>query len=179
MREWASHRGPAGIRLASSAVFMVGILLSGCRGSGSDGDSFLQMDLAISPTPPGVGPARLMITLHDTAGTPVSGARIQVEGNMSHAGMVPVVDTANMSEPGHYLVRSFPFNMAGDWILTVDVTLPDGRTVSFHEETSVTSVPPGLSPDTGAEGAAPDSHGSGSHGAESSPRAGSQGGEKP
>ena len=57
------------------------------------------MELGNSPTPPAVGPARLIISLTDSAGVPVEGARVVVEGNMSHAGMVPVVDTALAEDP--------------------------------------------------------------------------------
>ena len=105
----------------------------GCRGEAPGADPGLSLVLAISPTPPGVGPARLLITLRDSSGGLIEGARIEVEGNMSHAGMVPVLDTAQAQEPGRYAVPDFRFTMAGDWILTVRATLPDGRKTEIQK----------------------------------------------
>jgi hypothetical protein len=56
---------------------------------------------------------------------------------MSHAGMVPVVDTAVAEDPGRYGISGFEFTMAGDWILTVEATLPDGRRAQIDRPTSV------------------------------------------
>ncbi len=134
--------------LAPMTSLLAVALLAGCRGEAPPGDPSLVMELGISPTPPGVGPARLIITLEDTAGAPISGADIVVEGNMSHAGMAPVLDTARMESPGRYLVEDFRFTMAGDWVLTLEATLPDGRVTVLREETNVMSPPPGVSPDS-------------------------------
>lgn len=132
------------------ACVLVG--LPGCRGEPVPGDPSLRLELAIAPTPPGVGAARIIILLSDTAGTPIPGASIRVEGNMSHAGMVPVVDTAEAVAPGRYAVPEFHFNMAGEWVLSARATLPDGRWTVARLPTSVLAAPPGIRPDTG-EGA--------------------------
>lgn len=118
-------------------LLLPALLLGGCRGEMEAGDSGLALDVAISPTPPSVGPARLIISLVDSAGTPLDGAEILVEGNMSHAGMAPVVDTALAEGPGKYGVPSFGFTMAGDWVLTLRATLPDGRWVQMDVPTRV------------------------------------------
>lgn len=122
-------------------IVCLGAGLSGCRGGEDAGDPELVIDLAISPTPPGVGPARLIITLEDTSGTPLDGARIVVEGNMSHAGMVPVLDTASADMGGRYYVPAFDFTMAGDWVLTVEAMLPDGRASRIQKSLRVTRTP--------------------------------------
>jgi len=135
-----SLRSPAGIRfpiLLLQLLLLPLLLLAACRGEMETGDSGLALDVAISPTPPVVGPARLIISLEDSTGTPVDGAEILVEGNMSHAGMVPVVDTAQAEGPGRYAIPEFQFTMAGDWILTLRATLPDGRWVSAQRPTNV------------------------------------------
>jgi hypothetical protein len=44
-----------------------------------------------------------------------------MEGNMSHAGMVPVFADASEIEPGRYQA-TMRLSMAGDWIVTVHVT---------------------------------------------------------
>ena len=101
------------------------------------GDPGFSLEVAISPTPPAVGPARLVITLTDSTGAPVEGAEIVVEGNMSHAGMVPIVDTADVEDPGRYGISDFGFSMAGDWVLTLEAKLPDGRMVRTRSSTNV------------------------------------------
>jgi hypothetical protein len=111
--------------------------LSACRGDVDTGDPELSLDLAISPTPPAVGTARLIITLSDSGGLPFEGAEVVVEGNMSHAGMVPVLDTAVAEDPGRYGISDFKFTMAGDWVLTVQATLPDGRRARIERSTNV------------------------------------------
>lgn len=136
------HLFPGG--RASLALLALLTLSMACRGEGPGGDPSLVLQLGISPTPPAVGPARLIITLEDTAGTGIADALIVVEGNMTHAGMLPVVDTARMQSPGHYSVPDFGFTMAGDWILTLDATLPDGRRTSLQKASGVVSaVTPG------------------------------------
>ena len=118
-----------------SAVMTMAVV--GCRGDFDTGDPGLVLSIAISPTPPMVGDARLIISLSDTSGAPVGGARIEVEGNMSHAGMVPVVDTALAEAPGRYGITDYTFTMAGDWYLDVRATLPDGRWVSARKPVNV------------------------------------------
>jgi hypothetical protein len=63
-------------------------------------------------------------------GIGVSGASGTVTGDMTHAGMIPVIRTANEQEPGRYLAADFEFDMGGDWFVTADITLPDGTRAS-------------------------------------------------
>lgn len=121
--------------LLAFAVFLV--FGWGCRGHLDTGDPGLVLSVAISPTPPPMGEARLIISLVDSAGSPVDEALIVVEGNMSHAGMVPVVDTAQAEDPGRYGISDFHFTMAGDWFLDLHATLPDGRWVRTRKSVNV------------------------------------------
>lgn len=91
-------------------------------------DFLVQHD--VSPSPPGVGrPATVSLKVIDfLASKPVSGARIQLEGNMSHAGMTPVFAEAQEAEPGRYRA-TLEFTMAGDWVVLVHAALPDGRKI--------------------------------------------------
>lgn len=139
-------RGPAPSR--TLLVILTTMAMVGCRGPRDAGDPTLTMEVGISPTPPAVGPAQILVTLHDTAGAPVDEALVTVEGNMSHAGMVPVVDTAHATDPGRYMVRDFDFTMAGDWVLTVQADLPDGRTARLDYGTTVMGPPSTLPADT-------------------------------
>jgi hypothetical protein len=125
----------------SLLALLVLLPLGGCREAEPPGDPGMILELAISPTPPAVGPARLIISLRDTLGNPLDGADVQVEGNMNHAGMVPVTGTALVQGPGLYVLPDFRFTMAGGWILTVTARLPDGREASTRRTTNVVGAP--------------------------------------
>ncbi|HXW01639.1 MAG TPA: FixH family protein [Anaerolineae bacterium] len=100
-------------------------LLAGCRRSGQD-LADVRVDLVINPNPPQVGEATLTLTLSDSAGQSISGAEVEFEGNMSHAGMAPTLTQAPEVAPGRY-EAPLQFNMAGDWFILVRAALPDGR----------------------------------------------------
>lgn len=87
----------------------------------------------VSPQPPRTGQVTITLGLTDTSGTPVTGARIKLEGNMSHAGMAPVFADAKEIEPGRY-DSNMELSMAGDWQVSVRVALPDGRQVEREFE---------------------------------------------
>lgn len=81
--------------------------------------------VALAATPPAVGPAVVEVRPLLDEG-PVGGATVQVVGDMTHAGMAPVQAEALPAEDGTYRTEDFAFTMAGDWLLSVDVTYPDG-----------------------------------------------------
>ena len=86
---------------------------------------------------PALGPATVNIyVLKDNGG--VSGATVEVTGDMTHAGMVPVIAEAKEVGAGLYQTDGFEFTMAGDWILTAEVAYPDGEKA---EDTLALSVP--------------------------------------
>jgi hypothetical protein len=66
--------------------------------------------------------------LRDAYDRPIVGARVELEGNMSHAGMVPVFAQATEIEPGLYQA-DLEFTMGGDWFILVRADLPDGRSM--------------------------------------------------
>lgn len=72
----------------------------------------------------GLVPVRVSI---DESGAGVRGASVEVIGEMTHAGMVPVVARARQVGPGEYLADEFEFTMAGDWILSAEVSLEKGQ----------------------------------------------------
>ena len=67
----------------------------------------------------------------------MTGARIKLEGNMSHAGMAPVFADAKEIQPGRYQAN-MELSMAGDWYVSVRVTLADGR--QFDREIEIKGV---------------------------------------
>ena len=78
----------------------------------------------VSPQPPRVGQVEIRLRIADASRKPLTGARIRLEGNMSHAGMSPVfVDTIEVA-PGEYRAN-MDLSMAGDWIILVHLTLRD------------------------------------------------------
>lgn len=88
----------------------------------------ITVEKAISPEPPRVGPATITFKLADARMKPVSGARVTLEADMSHAGMAPLFGEAKEIEPGEYQA-DFRFAMAGDWIVLLHVRLPSGQTL--------------------------------------------------
>lgn len=93
----------------------------------------------ITPQPPRVGPVTIALNIKDTSSAPLAGAHLNLEANMSHAGMAPVFAEAGETTPGRY--RSvMELSMAGDWHVTVHVTLPDGRKLDHDFE--ITGVEP-------------------------------------
>ena len=73
-----------------------------------------------------VGPAVIEAIVNRADGSPVSGATARVRGDMSHAGMTPVLCSTREVSQGRYLSEGFEFTMAGDWIITFEGTGPAG-----------------------------------------------------
>jgi hypothetical protein len=115
------------LRLAAVACACVLSALA-CRLTEPTPDFLVQHD--VTPSPPGVGrPATVSLKVVDfLASKPVSGARIRLEGNMTHPGMTPVFAEAKEAEPGRYRA-TIEFTMAGDWVVLVHAALPDGRQI--------------------------------------------------
>ncbi len=117
--------------ISSHRTWLLGLLMvlavASCGRGGKDLTD-VAVELAIEPDPPQIGPATLTVTLHDASGQPISGAVVELEGNMSHAGMVPVLAQASEGAPGRYQAV-LEFTMGGDWFILVRADLPDGRSM--------------------------------------------------
>ncbi len=74
---------------------------------------------------PRVGTVPVVVYLLED-GEGVSGATVEITGDMTHAGMAPVTARAEETEPGLYRAEGFEFTMAGDWLLSAAATLPSG-----------------------------------------------------
>jgi hypothetical protein len=137
-------RPGTGIPLLPLVLVLLLPLLGGCRGDTAAGElAGYRVSVSLAPTPPVVGTNLVVLTLEDPAGEPVEDARVELEGTMSHAGMVPVRAPAQEAGEGRYRLEDFTFTMGGDWILLVHVTLPDGRSGTLERTTSVVSAPGG------------------------------------
>lgn len=111
-----------------ASLIILSFLLGSCRRSTQQNREapHVNMSLAVEPEAPTVGPATLLITLTDADGNPINGAALEIRGDMSHAGMEPVLASAEAGQTGIY-EAPFEWTMAGDWIVTVTASLPDGR----------------------------------------------------
>lgn len=94
----------------------------------------------ISPQPPGIGPATVTLKVTNDKGQAIAGAKINLEGSMTHAGMVPVFAEAVEVAPGRYQAP-LEFTMSGDWVLLINLTLQDGR--KLQRQVDVKGVQPG------------------------------------
>jgi hypothetical protein len=106
---------------------MLLLLLARC-GRGPQDLPDVAVELGIEPDPPRLGQATVTVDLRDAGGQPISGARVEIEGNMNHAGMVPVFATASEVTAGRY-TAGLDFTMGGDWFILVRADLPDGRSL--------------------------------------------------
>jgi hypothetical protein len=105
-----------------------------CRKSAPSPD--LNIDYTIAPQPARVGEVTIDLKVTHKDGQPASGARVELEGNMSHPGMSPVMSETKGIEPGRYR-GTLQLSMAGDWIVLVHVTLADGQQLQRQLEFKV------------------------------------------
>ena len=104
------------------------LVLSACGPRGEQAGTLDVTIVSVSPDPAAVGDAEIILQVRDADGNPLEDATIEVEGNMTHAGMQPViVETENLGE-GKYATKGFKFAMGGDWVIIVRATLADGAT---------------------------------------------------
>ena len=131
------RRLKAALRLARWAAFLcvlvaVSVLSAGCgriqQPTTAPQDGYT-MTMVAQPSEPGVGDGTLVVTLHDPTGNPVTGAELQVEGNMSHAGMKPSFGKVTGEDAGQYTV-AIQWTMGGDWYVDMKATLADGRVIA-------------------------------------------------
>lgn len=135
MRHFRQAQGSAntGIQRRLLALLLIALLVTaGCQRASqqtaADQAPEMAATLVVEPSPAAVGPATLQVRLADAGGAPVEGAHISLKGDMSHAGMAPVLAEASGGAGGLYQA-SWRWTMAGDWWVTLTATLPDGRTL--------------------------------------------------
>ncbi len=110
----------------------------GCaRASQQDDSADVQITMTAIPFPPHIGESRLVIQVADEMGSPIDDAHLSVKGDMTHAGMAPVLaEVDGGGESGVYTIP-FEWTMAGDWVVTVDLQLPDGTKAQERFEMTV------------------------------------------
>lgn len=128
-------------------LFLTTLMLTACGGriSQQSVDADVTIDLTAEAT--AVGPTVLEITVTDVTGAPINDATLNVRGDMTHAGMVPVlVEGVSHGQEGVYRVP-FEWTMAGNWDITVEVVLPDGQTVSRQFDLTISGEMEGMDMD--------------------------------
>jgi hypothetical protein len=115
------------VRIRWLLVLPLALALAGCERGIQDLPD-VGVELLVSPEPPQLGPATLTVILRDANELPIAGAAVELEGNMSHAGMVPVFAQALEVAPGRYQA-DLEFTMGGDWFILIHADLPDGRSM--------------------------------------------------
>ncbi len=111
------------------------LFLAGCNKPSSSSPVVINSE--ISPQPVRVGMVTVTLKISDTTAKPVSGAHIQLEGDMSHPGMAPVTGDAKEIEAGRYQ-GVLQLNMAGDWVVLAHVILANGQ--KFEPQINVNGV---------------------------------------
>ena len=114
-----------------SLLLLVALLAFACQKTAKPPDIAVQYEIA--PQPPRVGATTINLKLTDKNGAAVGGAHVDLEGNMSHAGMSPATGEAKEIETGKYR-GTVELEMAGDWIVLVHIKLPDGQTLERQIE---------------------------------------------
>jgi hypothetical protein len=91
-----------------------------------DQASNINVEIFFEPDQPVLGESVILLKVLDDRNQPVEGLTIEVKGDMTHAGMTPVLASSSYEGQGLYKVP-FEWTMAGDWILQVTAELPDGK----------------------------------------------------
>lgn len=120
-------------QFARLSLCLLAVIATACHSAAPPPDIKVQYELA--PQPPRVGSDIINLKLTNKNGEPISGARIELEGNMTHAGMSPVMSEAHEVEAGKYR-GTLELSMAGDWIVLVNISLPDGQKLQRRLELS-------------------------------------------
>jgi len=90
----------------------------------------VQIELVEPLFPLATGPSTLQIRLYDADNNnqPINNAKIHVKGDMTHAGMIPILGETQNGENGLYKIP-LEWTMGGDWVVQVQATLTDGTSV--------------------------------------------------
>lgn len=133
------------------AIFV--LVLGACAPAAPEtaADAGVQMSIEVMPNPPVVGESMVMIALKGADGTPIDDAALNIQGDMTHAGMSPVIRDVNGAAEGVY-TTPFEWTMGGDWIVTVLATLADGTEIEQTFDLSVTAADDMAAMDHGDDG---------------------------
>jgi hypothetical protein len=114
------------------------LMLAGCRQQAEPiANENVNIAVSFAPNELTIGASTVVVTLTDTAGNPINDATVNIRGDMNHAGMQPVIRDIEAGANGSYSTE-YEWTMAGDWEVTVVVTLPDGTSAEQRFDYAVT-----------------------------------------
>ncbi len=114
-------------RLAVALLLLSALLaLAACKGpsAGAESGAIKVATRLAGEARPGNVPVVIEVS---EGGAPVLGAKVEVEADMTHAGMAPAMATATEVGGGTYRADALVLGMAGDWVLSVKVTTTSGQ----------------------------------------------------
>jgi hypothetical protein len=112
-----------------SIVLLVAFFLGvACTPKEQTKDQNLSVSWSAKPSPLMVGPTQFDIKVSYEDGKLFEEDQFEVEANMSHPGMVPVLGIAKKIENGLYQVN-LTTTMAGSWILFLKIKLFSGTVI--------------------------------------------------
>ncbi len=103
---------------------LVGAALVACRQSATTTGAAATIELVAPLCSPPVGQGEVTVRLSDAAGAPIDDARLSLRGDLTHAGMIPMMAESDGGTDGLYRVP-VEWSMAGEWVLTVEAVLAD------------------------------------------------------
>lgn len=113
------------------------LLLTGCRQQAEPTvNENVNIAVAFAPDELTIGASTIVVTLTDAEGNPINDATVNIRGDMNHAGMQPVIRDITSGANGSYS-SEYEWTMAGDWEVTVAVTLPDGTSAEQRFDYSI------------------------------------------
>ena len=109
------------------------LLLASCAKSGEGVEGAPHLTIGWTPLPAVGRESVAEIQLNQAMARPLTGARLRLEAFMTHPGMAPVLAPVEEQGKGHYRAR-VTFTMAGDWVVRLQGTGADGRTIDVQED---------------------------------------------
>ena len=128
-------------RLSVLLLLLILAVFIGACNRVNDNATAAGLHVTFFPAAEGIQGDHVSVEIVDDDGLPVTDVTVSLEGNMTHAGMVPVLtesvwDGADGDEDGIYRVP-FRFTMFGDWIISVKIENRDGE--QFTQDIDVTA----------------------------------------
>ncbi|MFK7802286.1 MAG: FixH family protein [Anaerolineae bacterium] len=110
-------------------IILLAGLLAACGGRNSSQTNSSNYDISVDAESTNLGQTNLMVTVRDESDEPINDATVNIKGDMTHAGMQPVLGETSTANDGVYVIP-YEWTMAGDWFVTIDVTFADGTSAT-------------------------------------------------
>lgn len=119
-------------RIHTTGMVLCAWLATVACSASSDETQGITASITFDP-PAHIGEVQCTVTLSDANGAPVDATKVKLEGNMNHAGMVPVFRDAERQSEGVF-VAPMEFTMGGDWLIFTRGTTSDGHAFEVVSE---------------------------------------------